>query len=1465
MKSMWTQSIRNYAKRMRSPKFVDYKSGDKVGLPIVESETIMKISQNSQPNIFEEKLKKLFSLEYHRKNELYNWQENMLVSLVSPNLNDENDVGVQIAKLTGRIRKEIVHHQELNEDGWASAVCRNNVMRRNDLLSELRRLDKDRYEYIKSILKIDHYIPGEYSRFKMTVHGRRRWELKQLAHNYRMYKLERLKEESKGKQEEFEKYKKKKLKEINNRLKLIGLESSTNAKKRFEKEIKKCPEKLYVHDSQYRTCAHVAANKGSIDVLEVITKLDGKMLNMLDNNGNTPLFSAVENDEVEIVQFLLGQHVIELRHLNNDGLRIVTYAVVNHKMNSLECLLKSSRIRVDEVDKWGDSALHYAARNNWRTSANILLESGADMFLLSKHGKTPFHLAAMYVSNDVLEEFFRVAELKGFSRDEVMEFTCNESSQPLHSAVNSGSIEAVNLCLSHNSRITNTLDDKCTPVHLASMLGSYDILDLLLRNSTEDTSTVMEMVDLQEQTPLHKAAMFGHLNVCQLLLLNNAAIDAKDIKGRTPLLLAARKGAYSVVQHLLDHPDGKLNGFDYLGRNILHLLIQNNAQDFERIQSLINSRPSLLKLLKLTDNNGNTPLHYACEIGCVGMVDVLIKLDDDISPKNKNLKSPLHLAAEFGKYNVCELLLKNSGGKRNMVNEIDKNGFTPLLYACKNGKNKLIDLLLEMGGILLKDFEGNTAIHHAASGGHYTTITKLLKTHIHLINSENVVKNTALHLATLNNKPNIIICLMSYKEIRYSRNANNQLFIDLAIELSLEDCCNVVIKHNSWKTILTMDSLKYRTPFIGMIERLPKCALNALDRCYQSSNQLPYHPDFKLTVNFCLLRWTADQAESLKRMIKEIEEKRKNEKLEKSDKEKRLRKSSSFSGMIPNKLTHKSYSILQIPTFMNLAENSSRLSPSSMVNKKSVIDGLLEKTENNLYSFDMSFMDVVYNPFVPISTMVKYERIELLSHPVTTLFLDYKWRRHCGIVQFLNLAFFAFFLFLFTLFIWQYDICYHEDVNFLDELVKKIRGEEIMIYNETAQSYFERKNFSIFSNTSQKNRCTDLHMHPQEVISYEIRLFISKDSSLKFKAICLFVYSLLRVFELIFLLILEKYRYFQIDRIMQWFVYLPCLLFSLPFCYDISSHTQWVMGTISIFFAWFNLLLFVQRLDIGGIYVVMYFEILKTLLKVAIIFSILMIGFAFSFIIIYSYQIDSPFHQPLNGIIEILFMMMGDTRNFELFSASHDHDNSNDLHFPSISHIFIVTFLLLMCLLLMNLLIGLAVGDIGSVRQNAELKRLTLRVLLHCELERKIPKHYHHHLEVPAIRIFVNREHSLFRTLKEFVRQSTDYKDGRISSLWNVENFYITKTYRDRLMQSFFKQHNRDIHEKAVDVLSPNKLLTHFSSIEDNIDKNTNNICQINQKLDSLMDIIQNRLMRECSIDYASYTSSTEKSNKTKL
>lgn len=63
---------------------------------------------------------------------------------------------------------------------------------------------------------------------------------------------------------------------------------------------------------------------------------------------------------------------------------------------------------------------------------------------------------------------------------------------------------------------------------------------------------------------------------------------------------------------------------------------------------------------------------------------------------------------------------------------------------------------------------------------------------------------------------------------------------------------------------------------------------------------------------------------------------------------------------------------------------------------------------------------------------------------------------------------------------------------------------------------------------------------------------------------------------------------------------------------------QFSCASLTVFLSWFNLLLLLQRFDQVGIYVVMFLEILQTLIKVLMVFSILIIAFGLAFYILLS-------------------------------------------------------------------------------------------------------------------------------------------------------------------------------------------------------------------------------------------------------
>lgn len=96
----------------------------------------------------------------------------------------------------------------------------------------------------------------------------------------------------------------------------------------------------------------------------------------------------------------------------------------------------------------------------------------------------------------------------------------------------------------------------------------------------------------------------------------------------------------------------------------------------------------------------------------------------------------------------------------------------------------------------------------------------------------------------------------------------------------------------------------------------------------------------------------------------------------------------------------------------------------------------------------------------------------------------------------------------------------------------------------------------------------------------------------------------------------QKYFYF-LDPInlVSWLLYISVIIMLLPVFIEKNCSLQLSFASLAVFLCWFNLLLLLQRFDQVGIYVVMFLEILQTLIKVLMVFSILIIAFGLAFYI----------------------------------------------------------------------------------------------------------------------------------------------------------------------------------------------------------------------------------------------------------
>ncbi|KAJ3651762.1 hypothetical protein Zmor_017778 [Zophobas morio] len=146
----------------------------------------------------------------------------------------------------------------------------------------------------------------------------------------------------------------------------------------------------------------------------------------------------------------------------------------------------------------------------------------------------------------------------------------------------------------------------------------------------------------------------------------------------------------------------------------------------------------------------------------------------------------------------------------------------------------------------------------------------------------------------------------------------------------------------------------------------------------------------------------------------------------------------------------------------------------------------------------------------------------------------------------------------------------------------------------------------------------------------------------------------------------------------------------------------------------------------------MFLKILQIFIKVLMVFSTRIRDFGFAFYILLSRGDHLSFKTTPMSLVRTFSMMLDEIDFLGTYVKPYyltTEDDRSFFLFPLPAFFILGLFMVLMPILILNLLIALAVGDIESVRRNAQLKRLAMQVVLHTELERKLPKMLLQHVD----------------------------------------------------------------------------------------------------------------------------------------
>lgn len=361
--------------------------------------------------------------------------------------------------------------------------------------------------------------------------------------------------------------------------------------------------------------------EGKTPLIYAIEKNDNQLLDFLiknkaslavtDSNGNTPFLTAIKAKQgLDLAERLIpkGEDVFNLA--NQKGETPMSFALKQGNIDLVKYLLKNgANLPKEKQGKPSISILWFALENNDFEFLTDLVKKGADIEE-QKNGQTPLFYAVKNKKNDLVEKLLSLgaSPMKDNST----------GISPILYLLSRNELNEFNRLLEHSkaeinrpNRYGQTILDK------AFQYSSIETIQSLINAGAEFGPALKST----KMTPLMYAIEYGKDALIPSLIQPNE-INQENYYGKTPLILAIRKGDVNLVKTLVNK-GANVNQKNYLGNspvgyavvnkqvNILHFLIQKGAN------------------VNIPNQYGSTPLIEAAYFNLPQMAIILIHAGAD--------------------------------------------------------------------------------------------------------------------------------------------------------------------------------------------------------------------------------------------------------------------------------------------------------------------------------------------------------------------------------------------------------------------------------------------------------------------------------------------------------------------------------------------------------------------------------------------------------------------------------------------------------------------------------------------------------------------------------------------------------------------------------------------------------------------------------------------------------------------
>ncbi|KDR82421.1 hypothetical protein GALMADRAFT_134040 [Galerina marginata CBS 339.88] len=534
-------------------------------------------------------------------------------------------------------------------------------------------------------------------------------------------------------------------------------------------------------DSNGQTALHHAAWKHYFHSLEGLKALvgAGAPLNAIDRVGRTPLWEAVSKGCPSFVAFFL-ECGAEVDCRGEGGTTPLMEACRHSSEVNVAILLAAgadpNACTTDDTPLISACYRQYSEERDDMVS--MLLEAGASPIMPLTFFRQPLVESVWCTrgSGEWMHEILGAAQAAGPVPHEILDSAIRQALSDESSFIYLDGLKT----LIEAGGSPDTRPDPMYPGDGGAVIHYVCKSAVDFRGSTRDLirflvkrGASLSDRDRKRRTPLHVAVSAVNQTAVEELVFLNSPLDAVDDKRCTALTLACKtkpteSTGYTPLGH---HPD--LDGPEFSGERLQVFrdqIISDRLEQVKRSMAIEDITHHLREAgisPTLPDNDGLTPLHWACKAGNPITAGVILQnrhrfqtgvksgdnysMRDLVGARDNQGKTPLHWAAESGCIELVRMILAAnsllefaiSGGVTHdmdkkypyhfafvseLLHAVDDKDYTPLHYAAEEGHKGVIKVFLEEVDTLdISEVDKGVSVTSVAEARGHEEIAEMIK------------------------------------------------------------------------------------------------------------------------------------------------------------------------------------------------------------------------------------------------------------------------------------------------------------------------------------------------------------------------------------------------------------------------------------------------------------------------------------------------------------------------------------------------------------------------------------------------------------------------------------------------------------------------------------------------------------------------------------------------------------------